>query len=185
MRFVFNERKAAQAAAQLLLMHTGHSMDLYRLLKLLYIADRRSLVETGYAITGDTMVSMRFGTVLSSVYDAIKDSRKFPTWSEYIGRGNENSVVLLEAEPEAGELSRYEVGLLREVHSEFGNYSFNDLRDFTHELPEWRDPGNSSSPIAPEEILRSAGRSEEEIQRVAASAEAHWRTARALARAHR
>lgn len=166
-------------------MHAGRSMDLYRLIKLLYIADRRSLVETGYTITGDKMVSMKYGTVLSTVYDAIKDPEKFPVWSEHVGRDNGNSVVLLVEEPDVGELSRYEKRLLGEVHSEFGAYSFSEDKDYTHELPEYHDPGDSSWPIAPEDILRSAGGSEEEIQRVVANAEAHWKMAQALARASR
>lgn len=38
------------------------------LLKLLYIADRESLFNYGYTITGDTMIAMKFGSVLSATY---------------------------------------------------------------------------------------------------------------------
>lgn len=52
MKQVFNERKAAQAAAYLLHKAEG-TMDYRQLMALLYLADRRSLIETGHSITGD------------------------------------------------------------------------------------------------------------------------------------
>jgi len=184
MRFVFSERKAAQAAAQLLLMHKGHSMELYRLLKLLYLADRKSLVDTGHTITGDKMVSMRAGPLPSNIYDAIKDSATPGSsprvWSDYVGRGKGHLVFLNVDKPEADELSPYEIGVLAEIHSKHGDYGFSEFRDFTHEFPEWHDPGNSSSPIDPGEILRSAGIDEEQIEEIAALAEEECRLAEIL-----
>jgi len=182
MRFVFSERKAAQAAAQLLLLHEGHSMDLYHLIKLLYLADRRSLIETGYTITGDQMVSMQWGTVLSGTYDAIKepDTPGGGGWPEYVKRGAGRRVLLCGERPETDELSLYEIRVLTEIHSEYGGYSFSAFRELTHDLPEWRDPGASSSLIEPEEILRSSGKSESEIERLVADADAHWLMAQAL-----
>jgi hypothetical protein len=38
-------------------------------------------------------------------------------------------------------------------------------------LPEWKDPQSSSVTIAPEDILRAAGKSDDEIERVAAEAQ--------------
>ncbi|MGE0134681.1 MAG: hypothetical protein AB7L91_10365 [Dehalococcoidia bacterium] len=46
MQFVFDERRAAQAAAQLLELRGGR-MPYMKLIKLLYWADRESLIETG------------------------------------------------------------------------------------------------------------------------------------------
>ena len=46
MRFVFDERRAAQAAARLLDKHGG-TMPWLKLVKLLYLADRAALVEGG------------------------------------------------------------------------------------------------------------------------------------------
>ena len=55
MKLVFNERKAAQAAAYLLRKH-GTPMHAHHLMFMLYMADRQSLIENGYTITGDQMV---------------------------------------------------------------------------------------------------------------------------------
>ena len=73
MEFFFDERKAAQAASVLLDRHEGR-MPYIKLLKLLYLADREALIETGLPITGDRFVSLKFGPVLSRVLDLIKDS---------------------------------------------------------------------------------------------------------------
>jgi len=184
MRFVFSERKAAQAAAQLLLLHAGHSMDLYRLLKLLYLADRRSLVETGYTITGDKMVSMSSGPVLSTIYDAIKDETGlFHDWSSYVGRGEGHRVFLKNGDPDSDELSPYERRLLAETHSNYGTYTFSAFRDFTHELAEWRDPHGSSLPIEPSEILRHEKVPAEQVEEIEALAEERWRLAEIFGRA--
>lgn len=71
MRWIYNPLKAAQAAAHLLQLHHG-SMNVMVLVKLLYLADRQALVESGYPITCAAMVSMPHGPVLSQIYDAIK-----------------------------------------------------------------------------------------------------------------
>jgi uncharacterized phage-associated protein len=56
-RFPFDERKAAQAAAYLLKKHDGR-LNFMKLIKLLYLADRKSLLENGKPITGDRMLAM-------------------------------------------------------------------------------------------------------------------------------
>jgi len=178
--FVFDETKAAQAAAQLLLRH-GRPMGSHRLLKLLYLADRRSLVETGYPITGDKMVCMEYGPVLSGVYDALKGSPS-PIWSRYITSVKEKQATLSTDKPEIGELSSYDIRLLAETYSTYGDYTFQQLKVLTHEFPEWKNPGKSSTVIPPEEILRAEGKSADEVERLAVAANAHRQMAWALGR---
>ena len=71
MRFFFDINKATQAAAHLVYLQGG-KINLMALIKLLYLADREALLETGYPITGDQMVSMPHGPVLSRIYDEAK-----------------------------------------------------------------------------------------------------------------
>ena len=65
MNFRFNFERALQASAYLLRLD-GKRMGYLRLLKLLYIADREWLAETGESITGDRAYAMKYGPVLSS-----------------------------------------------------------------------------------------------------------------------
>jgi hypothetical protein len=180
MRFVFNERKAAQAAAHLLLLHDDRSMDLYVLIKLLYLADRKALLDTGYSITGDQMVSMQWGTLLSNVYDAIKQQSPdagFAIWSEYMGRSLGFKVLLKSDYPETDELSSYELRVLDETHALHRHFRFTDFVNLTHGFAEWSDPGSSSSPIDPKDILRAEGVPEERIAEFETLADEHARLA--------
>lgn len=70
--FAFKFDKALQAAAYLLRRETCREMNYMRLLKVLYLADRESIRESGAPITGDKIAAMERGPVLSGVFDLIK-----------------------------------------------------------------------------------------------------------------
>ena len=169
MEFVFEEKKTAQAAAHLLRRHGG-DMPYFNLIKLLYLADRHALIEEGYPITGDRPVSMPHGPVLSRVYDLIKNADG-AVWPEFVTEP-EGWTVRATGCTEIGKLSEYDTDVLDEVYDEFGRLDWWKLREITHQLPEWRDPQGSSSPIDPADILRAAGLDEQRIADVSAQVEA-------------
>jgi uncharacterized phage-associated protein len=170
MRFRLNERKAAQAAAYLLHRHSGR-LPYMVLIKLLYLADRRSLVETGLPITGDRMVSMPYGPVLSGVLDLVAHGPSIPSlWLEYVSEPDGYDVTAARAAVETDALSAYELEVLDEIDASYGRLSKWALVDFCHTLPEWQDPQGSSLSIEPEDILRSAELAEAEIRRIAEDA---------------
>jgi uncharacterized phage-associated protein len=141
-------------------------MPYIKLIKLLYLADRRSLVESGYTITGDNMVSMDHGPVLSRVYDSNKPGRADGYWQRHIGAPHDYEVDLLE--PSDGmALSDYEHEVLAEVFEKFGHLDTWALVEYMHALPEWEDPSGSSRPIDARVILREAGKSDVEIEHIA------------------
>ena len=169
-RFVFNERRAAQAAAHLIQLN-GKPINYMVLIKLLYFADRKSLISTGRPITGDRMMSMKNGPVLSAILDLIHvGKRRASAWFEYISEPTDYDVDLIKQEPDRNELSTYELKVLDEVFREYGNLPKWDLVDLTHDLPEWRDPASSVIAIDPRSILRTAGKSKEEISRISKEA---------------
>lgn len=146
-------------------------MNLMALLKLLYLADRTALIETGYTITGDRMVSMPHGPVLSRIYDLAKWGGTDDPWYEYITERTNYDVALAKPQPETDELSDYEIAVLRSTYEMYGSLDRFELRDLTHTLPEWTDPEGSSCPIDPVVILRSEGKSDAEIERLSRVAE--------------
>jgi uncharacterized phage-associated protein len=149
-------------------------MEYIKLIKLLYLADRESFIETGYPITGAKMVSMDRGPVLSEILNLITWGHREPTpWDEAISVPQGYQVSLL-ADPGEEELSQYESDLLEQVFARFGSWDRWDLVDYTHELPEWSDPSGSSLPIDARVILQEAGRSDEEIHGIASQVEAVW-----------
>jgi uncharacterized phage-associated protein len=170
-RFVLNEKKAAQAGAHLLVRNNG-TMNYMMLVKLMYLADRTTLIERGQTITGDEMFALPKGPVLSTVLDWISEgsplSAPQPAWFEYISIPENYSVSLKKANPEVDELSDYELQVLDNVYDRFGKMNRWDLVKLLHDaLPEWTDPQGSSFRIAPEKILEAAHRTPEEISRIA------------------
>jgi len=169
-RFPFREKKAAQAAAYLLKKHSNE-MYYLSLIKLLYLADRQALINRGLPITGDRLVSMDKGPVLSTVLDLLtmelEPGLDGQTWREYVSEPARWKVKGQKSEPEAGELSEYEIGILDGIDAEFGSMDRFALSRLLHDLPEWEDPHGSSRPIDPAEILRHAGKSPEEIAEIA------------------
>lgn len=171
MRFRLNERKAAQAAAYLLRRHAGR-LPYIKLIKLLYLADRQALVETGLPITGDRMVSMPHGPVLSQILDFIAHGPVgTPIWFEYVSEPVNHDVLLAESAPTFDALSAYDRQVLDAIDAQYGAMDKWALRDLCHRLPEWKDPEGSSCPIDPADILRSEHVPEDEIRRIAEDAD--------------
>lgn len=172
MRFVFNERKAAQAAAHLLNLHGG-KMEYLKLIKLLYLADRKGFIESGYPTTGDQMVSTDNGPMLSRIHDLILFERESTAWHEHICPPESYTVTLRQAS-DGSELSEYDDDILGAVHDAYGQWDQWALADYTKTLPEWQDPGGCSLAIDPAVILREAGFSDADIRTIASQVESSW-----------
>jgi uncharacterized phage-associated protein len=165
-RFRFNERKAT-AAASLLLELAGGTMEYLALIKLLYYADRESLDTLGRPISGDRYYSLPHGPVLSRVYDLVKTvvfaaPQQGGPWAEHIEAAERYSLHLRK-QPDMGALSEAEVNILTQVFRQYRDRDKWELRDGTHLLPEWNDPGGSAHEIPVEMILAVLGKSETEI----------------------
>jgi len=146
----------------------GKPMKYLGLLKMLYIADRIALERIEQPITGDHYVSMKYGPVLSGVYDLIKGKPiddALPLWSEYISPSDKNFVYLVK-DPGNDELCEEEEEILQEVYQTFGHLDPFHVAEWTHDLPEWKDPHGSAIPILVEDILKNVGKSEEEIEEI-------------------
>ena len=159
MSYRFHLAKTIEAAGILLREAPGARMTRIRLLKLLYIADRECVRQTGRPITGDRVCAMEHGPVLSTVYDCLKGScGALPTWERFFA--SDGTEIHMKEAPDVGELSRYEIETLQEVSRQRANVDEWQIVEETHNFPEWRDnnPGKSSKPIAFEAILAAVGR---------------------------
>jgi uncharacterized phage-associated protein len=172
--FRFHENKAA-AAASLFLSLAGGEMDYMPLLKLMYLADRLALDRLGRPISGDQLVSMKHGPVLSQTYNLMKDivREELVTgrWGRTVGRAGRYRLRLV-GSADALALSQAEAQIIAEVFQTYGAADKWALRDHTHTAcPEWEDPGDSSNPIEIEQLLRYLGKTEDEIAEVRENAE--------------
>jgi uncharacterized phage-associated protein len=168
----YDELKTAQAAA-FLLRRAGGRMPFIKLLKLLYLGERVSFQRYGYALTGDNLVSMDNGPVLSKTYDHIKGGRmsKAGGWDTWVADEANYMVALTDhaehvPDEELLELSDSDVDVLDRVWREYGHMDKWALVDLTHTLPEWENPNGSSLPIDWQKLLTAVGYSEGAAQRL-------------------
>ncbi len=132
----FSLQKALQAAAVLLKTENERRMNYMRLLKLLYIADRESVKQTGCPITYDRIVAMDHGPVPSRFYALImgRDPAS-PKWARFVV--TEHFDVELIKDPGNKKLSGYEIEVLQTVAKERESLNQWGVRDETHDFPEW------------------------------------------------
>jgi len=148
----FEVRKAAQVTAFFAKM-AGGKINILRVTKLVYLADRRSMEQRESPITGDDFVSMPFGPVNTFTYSYMKGAARVRTneWSEYIGSEKWHNLPLsrdIDID-ELDELSRADLRILGETWETYKDVVDQfELAEFTHTYcPEWRDPNGSSLPI--------------------------------------
>ncbi len=166
--FKFDVKKAAQAAG-IILKLSGGRRNYMVLIKLLALTDREALLKLGCPVTGDRVVAMRHGMVLTRVLDLIKTgpcNEEDGPWFETISAPQGYDVALVKENADDDELSGAEVKILNDVFVRFGRLDWKALSRLTHNLPEWVDPGSSSIPILPEQILLLNGASAAEIGRI-------------------
>ena len=146
----FNVRKAAQVAAFFAIKERGEIFVL-KLVKLMYLADRKFMELYDVPILHDQLVSMPHGPVNSISYDYVNGTEEAPEWDEFLLDRANHKVGLAQqnlAEDALDELSRAELRVLQQVWNELGHMDRFQLRNYTHEnCPEWEDPNGSSNPI--------------------------------------
>lgn len=167
---MFDVRKATQVAAYLLWKRGGR-MSYLKLMKMMYIAERQFLLQYGERLTGDKMVSMPRGPVLSETYDCFLEGRDY--WNSWITNpGNYDlalvgSVSVNQNDPldTFDELSVAEKNVLDSVFDQFGSSNRWELVRLLHDpeyCPEWEDPNGSSYPIHIDSLLMKNGKTKGE-----------------------
>jgi uncharacterized phage-associated protein len=168
MKILFNEKKATQVAS-IFLSLSGGSLNYMKLIKLMYLAERETLLSWGRPITYDTYFSLPHGPILSSTYTLISDGNApgAPSyWLDYISSPSNYEVRILQCCP-TSELSKVEKGIIQEVFYQFGHIDKWALVNLLHEtLPEWKDPAGSCSPIEIKDILAAGGVAQESIDAI-------------------
>lgn len=148
-------------------------MSYMKLLKLMYLVERRVLTSTGRPVTFDNYVSMTHGPVLSRTYSLINEGNPpgvSSLWQECISDPEHYSVEL-NRPCSTDELSEVELRAIDAVYKEFGWMDKWGLVEKLHELPEWQDPEGSSTPITYRDILTAVDRTPMEVEAIEADIE--------------
>lgn len=166
---MFFARTVAQMAA-VFAKNQGGSINILKLMKLLYLADRESLQRHGHPISFDRMVSMDHGPALSMTYNLICGAvggESGIVWDEWI-KDRENHDVSLNRDFERSDLdhlSNADLEVLQAIWDQFGHMDQWQLKDYTHKnCGEWVDPDGSSNPITFLTVLREVGASRREAK---------------------
>lgn len=159
---MFNERKAAQMAAFFLGQLPDRKMAHLKLMKLLYLSDREAVRAFGWPISGDRLVSMPHGPVLSQTLNLMDgDIESQPGgWEEWISDKENHELSLRQPLDIAAldELAPAEIDVLKAVWDKFGAMGKWEIRDWTHRhCSEWKDPKGSSFPIHYDALARAVG----------------------------
>ena len=157
----FNVRKAAQVAAYFALQEQGE-INILKLIKLVYMADRKFMGLYDVPMLNDQLVSMSHGPVNSLTYDYANGAEEADDWNEFLSGRARYMVGLATpgiSEENLDELSRAELRVLRNVWQELGHMDRFEIRNYTHEhCPEWEDPHGSSFPIPYSRVFNFLGK---------------------------
>jgi uncharacterized phage-associated protein len=170
-QFRFNGKKIIEVLNYLLHKNNG-MLNYTKIIKLLYIADRDCLIETGSSISSDSYYAMDQGPVLSKTYDLIKgsfsDTHIQTIWDTlFVRTGYDLELINVDSRYSLEELSEHEINVLNKIDTKYKDFSWNEMVDVVHDqkqFPEWVDPHGTSIPIPIEKILSAAGWDSEEIK---------------------
>lgn len=170
-----SEAKAAHAAAYLL-KKAGGSLELLKLMKLMYLAERSFYERYARPMIGDVPMADRHGPVLDSVYRAaagVAPNDVGPTWSQLICPRQDNDIDLKDGSVQLKKLSQADRNVLDAIWKEHGQKTGSQLRKWTHRYCEEYDALSFAEwaprrPIQLQRLLTAVGFSAEEAEGVIA-----------------
>lgn len=158
---MFNEKRMLQIISYLLSLN-NNEMDKLKLIKELYLIDRVSIDEDNSSVSGDEFFSLKYGPVLSNTLNIINDIPNGNSWSEYINISNYKKIRLIKPFDE-GRLSKRDKYFIQLISDKYKKYTTPQLVEYTHTLPEWKEPKDTNYKIRFADIMKALGKSDEEI----------------------
>jgi uncharacterized phage-associated protein len=130
-------------------------LTIYKLLKLIFLADKYHLIRHGRPITGDRYAALKDGPVPSHIYDVFKrqvvkenpwsdQARKFLEYLT-VERSGKRAVFKARAPFNRDELSKSDIAALDKVIESFANFDYDSFWNFTHEMEAYKKGWNSRS----------------------------------------
>ena len=146
------------------LWKAGGTMSYLKLLKLVYLADRKALLETGKTLTGDSYSAMKLGPVPYFTYNYLKQDMFPSDWIEH-----KKFDVRLKKEVDSKDpletfelLSPMAQDILESIWEKYGKMGKYNLSKLTHTIcPEWEKCKDDSIELS--DILKAEGYSSSQI----------------------
>jgi uncharacterized phage-associated protein len=150
------DKEKAIAALTFICEKFGGTCDKYKLLKILYFAEREHLAKYGRLITGDKIAAIPFGPVPSLTYDRVKKTN-----SNFEIKGDE--VVCL-SEVDEDSLSISDIECLNNSVNEHKYLSFDALKRKSHDAAYEAAKKSKTHYISISEMAKAGGASEEMLK---------------------
>lgn len=153
----FDHLKSVQTIAYFV-RKAGGSAEKLKLIKLVYLADRRSFERRGKPINFDSYFSLPHGPVASSALNGMDHQFDDPAW-EALNQAENRRDVTIVGDVAEDHLSRADRAILDATWDEFGGMTASQIRNWTHRhCPEYVEVGPAKSlPIDLSEILTQIG----------------------------
>ncbi len=129
------------------ILHIAHNctdLSRYRIVKLIYLADKEHLNRFGRPITFDRMVAMENGPVPSTTYSLLKrdgrlaiNYKKLPF--DFVSRGKFDYIENPKRAVDEKKLSKSDIKILDVIIKKYGQESFGTLFDITHEHSAYKN----------------------------------------------
>ena len=138
--------------------------DIYKILKIIYFAEKEHLKITGRTICDDTFIAMKDGPVPSKMYDMIKSIRGDGIYSiegleKYFHIENPYFIIP-NLKPDLSKLSEKNIELLEKSIAENGNLSFSELKRKSHD-EAYNNADERDNTISYKSMAKVAGAEEE------------------------
>jgi uncharacterized phage-associated protein len=160
--------KAAQAVAYFALK-SGGSINVLKLSKLMYLAERESMKRYDAPMFYDELFSMPDGPVASITLNFINGDNEEAVWSRFVmpRSGVEISAAKNMSVEMMDSLSAADIEIFDDLWKQFGALDRYKLRDWTHvkeNIPEWKDPNGSSYAIQHKDVFNYLGKDGASLQ---------------------
>ena len=138
----FDYKKATQAINYLASCTKSHQINIMRVLKLIWAADRYHIRKYGRTVLGDKYIAMQFGPVASKVKDLMErtvalQQNEAEYRDQFIKKVNKYTIESAN-KVDLDVFSDSDIEALKFAIKEFGRIEKYNLSNFTHEYPEWK-----------------------------------------------
>lgn len=140
MKSEFDHKKATQAI-NFFSEREGGKIDMMKVIKLIYFADRYHLRKYGRPVTNDGYWAMSYGPVGTTVKDIASfsqflDNEELQYAVEYLTQGDSH-FLLSQKKFDDKVFSDSDLEALEFAYNNFGKFGQFDLAEMTHKYPEW------------------------------------------------
>jgi uncharacterized phage-associated protein len=164
--FPFDIEKSAQCA-HFFAEREGGEIEILKLVKLIYLADRRSLETRKIPISGGHYYSLKHGPVTSEVLDLINEGTPEGNspWERLISDRANHKVAAVGSPGSYSALAPSEIEILNEVWDRFGTMSKWAVVEWTHRhCEEWADPDGGRLEIKARKLAEAFAWTDDEVE---------------------